>query len=148
MKTLILMFAVSLMSVTAYSQNSESILNQYLKVKEALIKTDNKASNEHALSLQKTIETTDSFGEKESLSKAVQKMIKATDIEKQRIAFADVSVIMWKMVKNNSEIKDAIYYQYCPMKKMYWLSKEDAIKNPYYGSKMLTCGNVSDKKVK
>lgn len=148
MKTLILMFAVSLMSVTAYSQNSESILNQYLKVKEALIKTDNKAANEHAVSLQKSIEITDSFGEKESLLKAVQKMVKATDIEKQRIAFADVSVIMWKMVKNNSEIKDAVYYQYCPMKKMYWLSKEDEIKNPYYGSKMLTCGNVSDKKVK
>jgi hypothetical protein len=99
MKTLILMFAVSLMSVTAYSQNSESILNQYLKVKEALIKTDNKAANEHAVSLQKSIEITDSFGEKESLLKAVQKMVKATDIEKQRIAFADVSVIMWKMVK-------------------------------------------------
>lgn len=148
MKTLILMFAVSLMSVTAFSQNSESILNQYLKVKEALIKTDNKAANEYAVSLQKSIEITDSFGEKESLLKAVQKMVKATDIEKQRIAFADVSVIMWKMVKNNSEIKDVVYYQYCPMKKMYWLSKEDAIKNPYYGSKMLTCGNVSDKKVK
>lgn len=148
MKTLILMFAVSLMSVTAYSQNSESILNHYLKAKDALIKSDNKAANEHAASLQKAIETTDSFKEKEGLLKAVQKLVKATDIEKQRVAFAEVSIIMWKMVENNSEIKDAVYYQYCPMKKMYWLSKEEAIKNPYYGSKMLTCGNVSDKKVK
>jgi hypothetical protein len=55
---------------------------------------------------------------------------------------------MWKIVKNNSEIRESVYYQYCPMKKMYWLSKEETIKNPYYGSKMLTCGNVSDKKVK
>ncbi len=146
MKTLIVLLAVSLMSVTASSQNSESILNQYLKVKDALIKSDNKVANEHTVSLQKAIETTDFFKEKERLLKAVQKMVKVTDLEKQRVAFADVSITMWQMVKNNSEIKEAVYYQYCPMKKMYWLSKEEAIKNPYYGSKMLTCGKVSDKK--
>ncbi len=148
MKTLIVMFAVSLMSATVFSQNSESILNQYLNVKDAMVKSDSKVTNEHAVSLQKAIETTDSFKEKESLLKAVQKMVKATDIEKQRSAFADVSIIMWKFVKNNSEIKEDVYYQYCPMKKTYWISTEAAIKNPYYGSKMLTCGSVSDKKLK
>lgn len=145
MKILIVMFAVSLMSVTAFAQNSESILNEYIKVKDALIESDNKAAKKQAVSLQKAIETSKTFKEKESLLKAVKKMLNATDIEKQRVAFADVSIIMWKMVKNNSEIKDTVYYQYCPMKKVYWLSKEEAIKNPYYGSKMLTCGKVTDK---
>jgi len=28
------------------------------------------------------------------------------------------------------------------MKKAVWLSNEKAIKNPYYGSQMLTCGKV------
>jgi hypothetical protein len=28
------------------------------------------------------------------------------------------------------------------MKKASWLSNDKAIKNPYYGSAMLTCGNV------
>jgi hypothetical protein len=30
------------------------------------------------------------------------------------------------------------------MKKMYWLSSEAAIKNPYYGKMMLTCGSVTE----
>jgi hypothetical protein len=29
------------------------------------------------------------------------------------------------------------------MKKAYWLSGDAAIKNPYFGSSMLTCGKVS-----
>jgi len=148
MKTIIVMIAVSLLSVTAFSQNSQAILNQYLQVKNALINSDGKAANEYAVSLQKAIETTDAFKEKEILFKAVQKMARATDIEKQRIDFANVSTIMWKVVKNNTNIKEDVFYQYCPMKKMYWLSLEAPIKNPYYGSKMLTCGTVSDKKVK
>lgn len=40
----------------------------------------------------------------------------------------------------------AVYYQYCPMKKAYWLSMEKEIKNPYYGSSMLTCGKVIETK--
>ncbi|MAQ74933.1 MAG: hypothetical protein CL613_01215 [Aquimarina sp.] len=32
------------------------------------------------------------------------------------------------------------------MKKAYWLSKEKDIKNPYYGSSMLTCGKVAETK--
>ena len=41
-----------------------------------------------------------------------------------------------------------VYYQRCPMfnngKGANWLSKESAIKNPYYGNKMLTCGSVTE----
>jgi hypothetical protein len=48
---------------------------------------------------------------------------------------------MAKGVKLSSE---PIYQQYCPMKKAAWLSNESAVKNPYYGSSMLTCGNVTD----
>ena len=39
-----------------------------------------------------------------------------------------------------------LYYQYCPMafnnKGAYWLSNEEAIRNPYFGDKMLKCGLV------
>lgn len=35
-----------------------------------------------------------------------------------------------------------LYQDYCPMKKAIWLSETKNIKNPYYGSEMLTCGNV------
>lgn len=35
-----------------------------------------------------------------------------------------------------------LYQDYCPMKKLSWLSETKEIKNPFYGSKMLTCGSV------
>ncbi len=52
---------------------------------------------------------------------------------------------MYVLIKNtNPEI--IIYYQYCPMynggKGANWLSKENIIKNPYFGDQMLTCGRT------
>ena len=49
---------------------------------------------------------------------------------------------MWKLVKPSDKVNQPVYYQYCPMKKAYWLSKEEKVINPYFGSAMLTCGEV------
>ena len=39
-----------------------------------------------------------------------------------------------------------VYYDHCPMyndgKGGDWISKESSIKNPFYGSQMLTCGKI------
>jgi hypothetical protein len=51
-----------------------------------------------------------------------------------------------ELVKPSDKVNQPVYYQYCPMKKAYWLSKEKDIKNPYYGSSMLTCGKVAETK--
>lgn len=147
MKTILIMLALSLTGIQANAQSAEAILEQYLKVKDALIKGDSKMANTYTLSLQKSIEETPVIKEKERLLKEVLKLGKTSDLEKQRMAFAEVSLILWDIVKNDANIQEDVYYQYCPMKKMYWLSTEEAIKNPYYGSKMLTCGNVAEKKV-
>ncbi len=53
--------------------------------------------------------------------------------------FSDNFFILAKAIKLSAQ---PIYQQYCPMKKAAWLSSEAAIKNPYYGSAMLTCGSV------
>jgi hypothetical protein len=43
---------------------------------------------------------------------------------------------------------ERIYANYCPMynddKGAIWLSETEEIKNPYYGSVMLTCGKVTE----
>ncbi len=68
--------------------------------------------------------------------------------EKQRIAFEQVSIAVYGLA-NKAGLKNAkIYHQYCPMafndKGAYWLSEESEIKNPYFGKKMLECGEVTD----
>jgi hypothetical protein len=65
-------------------------------------------------------------------------------IEHQREHFAELSANMYKLAKATHLSADPIYQDYCPMKKVYWLSKDESIKNPYYGNQMLTCGKVAD----
>jgi hypothetical protein len=49
---------------------------------------------------------------------------------------------MASLAKSVKLTTEPIYQAYCPMKKANWLSNDKAIKNPYYGSAMLTCGKV------
>jgi hypothetical protein len=68
--------------------------------------------------------------------------------EQQRLAFGVLSGSMYALLKK-AEMKNAgIYHAYCPMafndKGAYWLSAVSEIKNPYFGKKMLECGEVTD----
>ncbi len=67
------------------------------------------------------------------------------DIKQQRQHFSNVSKDIYGLMKV-AKYESPIYYQFCPMyndgKGANWLSKEDAIKNPYYGSMMLSCGKT------
>lgn len=63
------------------------------------------------------------------------------DLKKQREAFKSLSKSTYELIKVSNPAQ-TVYYQYCPMADANWLSKEKAVKNPYYGTSMLTCGNV------
>lgn len=67
----------------------------------------------------------------------------STDIDHQREHFASLSKNLYEMVKGLKMNSSNLYLQYCPMKKAYWLSLTQTIKNPYYSDKMMaTCGSV------
>ena len=72
----------------------------------------------------------------------------ASKIDHQREHFITLSnnlSTVTKALKINSE---PAYLQFCPManggKGAYWLSKENKVKNPYYGKSMLSCGSVKE----
>ncbi len=70
--------------------------------------------------------------------------IKASDdIAEQRKSYAMVNDGLYKAVKSFS-IGETVYYQFCPMEKSGWLSSSEEIKNPYFGSKMLSCGATKE----
>ena len=74
--------------------------------------------------------------------------IKDESCEKQRLAFGPLSSAMFGMLKA-ADLKNAhVYQEYCPMafneKGAHWLSDDSDIKNPYFGKKMLECGEVTD----
>ncbi len=146
MKKNTLVLAILLLGYTAFAQNTNTLLNNYLSVKNALVGGDEKAATQAISTLYQSIKDESSFAQKEALLTATEKLVKASSIEKQRAVFNDVSTTMWTLVKSTTKVSQPVYYQYCPMKKAYWLSNEAAIKNPYYGSSMLTCGKVSETK--
>jgi len=66
----------------------------------------------------------------------------------KRVFFEKISTAMYAAVKDAQLQHAGIYHQYCPMafneKGAYWLSNVSEIQNPYYGKKMLECGEVKD----
>ncbi len=84
---------------------------------------------------------------KEKLSKNLQHVQHFDEIEQLRKSFQAISATMIEMTTEFKPLKETIYVQHCPMadndKGADWLSTEKEIKNPYFGSSMLTCGEVT-----
>jgi hypothetical protein len=55
---------------------------------------------------------------------------------------------MIALVKKSGVSNGELYVEYCPMafddKGASWLSSSKEIRNPYFGDKMLTCGEVKE----
>lgn len=78
-----------------------------------------------------------------------QKIGTTLDINEQRKYFVELSEAVVNSNKAFGVKNDVYYEQYCPMvnskEGAYWLSTEAGIRNPYFGDKMLTCGEVKNK---
>ncbi len=66
--------------------------------------------------------------------------ISDSKLDHQREHFATLSSNLLVVLKDFKLNTTTLYKQYCPMKKFYWVSETAALKNPYYGSAMLSCG--------
>lgn len=124
------------------------LLTSYFNIKDALVSDD---ANEASLAAKEFVKTANgidykviSEGNIHALVKDAGRISETKDINKQRTLFADLSLNMSVLAKGISLSENILYEQYCPMKKTYWLSSEKTIKNPYYGSSMLTCGKVTE----
>jgi len=122
------------------------LLNAYYKLKDALVSSNATLAAAKAGDLVKAIDSIDkqtiNDGTKTALLKDVEAISGSKDIKLQREKFATLSAGMIELAKLVKLSAEPVYQQYCPMKKASWLSKDKSIKNPYYGSAMLTCGVV------
>lgn len=131
------------------------LLSSYYGVKDALVKSNNADAAASAGEFLKTVNgvdvkslsATDAAAFKplqEKLAFDARHISESKDIAHQREHFANFSANFFKLAKAVKLTDKPVYYAYCPMKKSYWLSADEAIKNPYYGNMMLTCGKVSE----
>jgi len=124
------------------------LLTQYYQLKDALVAGNGNNASTRAQEFIKTANSIDykliSEGNINALLKDATPISETKEINKQREHFANLSNNMATLAKAVKLTSDPIYMQYCPMKKTNWLSNDKAIKNPYYGNAMLTCGNVAE----
>ena len=156
MKKIFLIVAILATTITKYSLAQDStkqyqlpqLLTYYYNIKNALVAGDATSASANALAFSKTVNSIDykviSEGNIHTLANDAGKISETKDIKKQREYFANFSINMAAVAKAVQLTDQPIYQAYCPMKKAYWLSNEKAIKNPYYGSSMLTCGQVTE----
>jgi hypothetical protein len=131
------------------------LLTSYYGIKDALVSSDANAAANQAAEFAKTIKAIDMkslpdagmttfMSLQDKLTKDASYIAGNKDISRQREHFATLSANMFTLAKGLKISSQPIYQAYCPMKKATWLSSETAIKNPYFGNQMLTCGKVTE----
>jgi copper chaperone CopZ len=132
------------------------VFDSYFSLKDALVKTDGTIASAKAKDLQTAINAvkmeklpmdahTVWMKVLNDLKEDAEHINSTKDIAHQRDHFMSLSTNMYALIKV-AKPTETIYYQFCPMandgKGANWLSKESGVKNPYYGSMMLTCGKT------
>lgn len=132
-------------SVALKNQDLNAIYQHYIHLSTALTNGD--------VSEAKVASNAIEAGAKEmpggtTIASSAASITAASDIEAQRTAFQKLSNEMIAQVKKSGLSSGEVYVEYCPMafndKGASWLSSSKEIRNPYFGDKMLTCGEVTE----
>ncbi len=141
---------------TQKTNQLQPVFDSYFELKDALVKTDGNSASVKATALLTAINNVKMDKLEMEVHMVWMKVLNdlkehsehiadTKDIKHQRDHFMDLSKKMYDLIKVSKQ-ETPTYYQHCPMandgKGADWLSKENAIKNPYYGSQMLTCGKT------
>jgi len=129
----------------------------YLELKDALVASDNAVAATKARDVLATWErlTTNPQNDdelemwntmKSSVINGARRAASSTDLERRRADFEILSDALIALIDRYGVTGTTLYKQYCPMafddKGSYWISAERQIRNPYFGSMMLACGEV------
>ncbi len=134
----------------------QAVFDNYFALKDALVKTDAATASSKAAAILTAINAVQMNKMKMDehmaymkvegdLKKDATTISTSKAVSDQRVAFMNLSKNMIDLMKATNPA-EPVYVQHCPMyndgKGADWLSKENGVKNPYYGSMMLTCGKT------
>lgn len=137
------------------TSKSTLIVEDYLKLKNALVKDNKEAAAKIGESMVVALENFDASGFNAEQQKDLKDIIEdakehaehiaKSPIDHQREHFETLSKDMIDLVAITGTSK-TLFQDFCPMynngKGGIWLSELKEIRNPYFGNKMLTCGSV------
>ncbi|GGD86082.1 efflux RND transporter periplasmic adaptor subunit [Planktosalinus lacus] len=135
----------------------QPLFKNYFSLKEHLAEDDFENARESGKELEETLGNIDmkQFEGKahdvwmtfeKQMKTALEPLKKETNIEGLRSHFQTISDGLIQFIEKTGPYDEVIYVQHCPMadndKGADWLSLSKEIKNPYFGSMMLKCGEV------
>lgn len=141
----------------AFKAQLAAMLDAYLQLKDALVGTNVQQAKAAAKAVSGSLAKIDMKSLSDAphqqwmefhgtIQNAAQQIHETGNVEEQRKLFAQLNDAYFAAISHFQVSGLHAYYQFCPMafnnKGGYWISKEKAIKNPYFGSRMMTCGEV------
>lgn len=144
----------------AFQKQLGDVLTSYLTLKQAFVASDSNAVPAKAMATRESLSkveasllTGDALNAGTRYLPALERSLKdiqsTSDMAKQRRAFGTLSDSLYVTIKAFGVGGKEAYYEFCPMafneEGAYWISETEKIRNPYFGDKMLTCGEVKEK---
>ena len=139
---------------------TKRIVTEYISLKNALTKDDDKTAARAGKSLVEAMSAVDKASLNAEQSKVFTDIAddakehaehigaNAGNIKHQREHFETLSQEIYDLVKASGSSGQKLYYDNCPMynngKGGNWLSETKEIQNPYLGEEMPTCGSIKE----
>ena len=132
------------MEDSALMEPIKSVLDHYLKIQGELAQDSIQGVDQHATDIAKAVRGDDMKMLSPDIAKQADTLAKAKDLKATREAFKPLSASLVKYLADNKAGVGTYHEAYCPMVKANWLQTGKAIKNPYMGKQMLSCGELKN----
>ena len=142
----------------SFKQQLSNVLDNYLKLKDALVKSNEEQSEAAAKETLIALNAVDMklltgeahikwMKQQMSIKNNLNGIIQMKGLEMKRSHFSIVSEKLSAAIQSFGIDKtEEVYVDFCPMANnssgAYWLSTEKDIENPYFGDSMLKCGSI------
>jgi hypothetical protein len=145
-KIIVIVLLLSVASALAGSPASltSQLLEQYYGIQRSLAADSTNGVSQSAAIIEKLSRSAAAKERKAQLtaiSEAAAKL-KTNDLKIARNEFGGLSDTFTAYLKSSGAERNPPYQFYCSMVKKNWLQPDKQTRNPYYGSSMLTCGEL------
>lgn len=119
-----------------------AIIESYLQIQNQLISDKTDGVKAAATEIAKQAGSMGAGGA--AIAKAAASVAAAADLKATRQAFGPLSDAVIAAAASDPALSKelGVKVAFCPMVNRSWLQKEDKVRNPYYGTAMLECGEI------
>lgn len=132
-------------AVSLKNEKLDAIYPHYIQLTEALTAGDISKAKVAALAIEAGARHVKGAAK---LAAAAANITAAGNLDAQRVMFSELNTSFIHLLKASGTDSGVLYITHCPMalndQGAYWVSQDKAIRNPYFGDRMLTCGSVKE----